>query len=99
MNQWRSASPRMISRKIGNSAPRTVMAGSWRGPGAGEAQQPVERALQDVGGRMLVDDFGAPGSAHIGGDEVALDRGGRQPLVPQADRQRGQLRQIARKCA
>ena len=62
-------------------------------------REPVERALQDEDGGVLVDHLGALRAAHVGGDQVALDRGGREPLVPQADRQRGQLGEIARKGA
>ena len=40
-------------------------------------RQAVERALQDIGGRVLVDDGFALGAAGVGGDERALDRRGR----------------------
>jgi hypothetical protein len=65
----------------------------------GPACQPVERALQDEDGGVLVDHLGAPRPADVGGDELALDRGGGEPLVPQADRQLGQARQVAREGA
>src|SRR5439155_17702881 len=61
--------------------------------------KPVERALQNVGGSVLVDDGGALPSAGVGGDQFALDRGGREPLVPERDRQLGDAREIAREGA
>ena len=56
---------------------------------AAESSQAVERALQDIDGGVLIDDGGAFLSAHIGGDQRAFDRGGRQTLVPERDRQIG----------
>jgi hypothetical protein len=35
--------------------------------------QPIERALDDIGGGMLVDDGRASPMAHIGGNQLALD--------------------------
>ena len=53
--------------------------------------------MQDEDRRVLVDHLGAFGAARVGGDQLALDRRGREPFVPQADRQRGELFEIARK--
>src|SRR5262249_17820913 len=64
--------------------------------GPGKPREAVERTLQDIGGGMLVDDRRAPGAAHVRCDQIALDRSGRQPLVPQRDRQVGEPRKIAR---
>src|SRR5215510_14661187 len=61
--------------------------------------EPVERALQDEGGGVLVDHLGALLAARIGLDQDALDRDGREPLVPQTDRQLGHPRKVARKRA
>jgi hypothetical protein len=44
--------------------------------------QPVERALEDVGRCVLIDHRLAFGAAGVGGDQGALDRGGREPFVP-----------------
>jgi hypothetical protein len=60
-----------------------------------EHVQPVGHVLQDEDGGVLVDDFGTPHAADVFGDQLALDCRGRQPLVPQPDRQRGQPGQIA----
>ena len=38
-------------------------------------------------------------AADVGGDQVALDRGGGQPLVPERDRKLGQAREVAREGA
>ena len=62
-------------------------------------RQPVERALQNEDRGMLVDHRGAFFAADVGGDQLAFDRGGGQPLVPQRDRQIGELGEIARKRA
>ena len=51
-----------------------------------ELRQPVQRALQDVGGGHLVDDLGAALAAGVGLEERAGDGGGRQALVPEDDR-------------
>ena len=64
-----------------------------------QAREAVERALQDEGRGVLVDHLGALRAAHVGGDQVALDRGGREPLVPQRDRQCGELGEVARERA
>src|ERR1700733_413896 len=45
----------------------------------------IERALKNVGGRHLVDDFLAAFARRIGVDERARHRGSRKPLVPQHD--------------
>ena len=50
---------------------------------------------KDVGGGVRIDHRLAPGAAYIGGDQRALDRRGRQPLVPQRDGKFGQLRKVA----
>ena len=50
--------------------------GEHGGSGDCEPRQPVERALQDEGGGVLVDHERAFGAAHVGSDEVALHRGG-----------------------
>src|SRR3546814_16397395 len=58
----------------------------------------VERPLQDVGGRHLVDDLGTALAGHVGlADQDALDRGGGEPLVPERDglRAAGLLAEIA----
>src|SRR5204863_75489 len=44
---------------------------------------------------VLVDHRRAFLAAHVGGDQLALDRGGRKPLVPERDRQLGPAREIA----
>ena len=48
---------------------------------------------------MLVDHLGAAGAAHVHADQFALDRRGRQPLVPQRDGQSGEPGKIAGKGA
>ena len=58
--------------------------------------QPLERALKNVDGGVLVDHLLALGAADIDVDQRALDCGGREPLVPERDRQLGLLREIAR---
>ena len=62
-------------------------------------RQPFERALKDVDGGVLVDHLLALGAADIDVDQRALDCGGREPLVPERDRQLGLLREIAREGA
>ena len=57
--------------------------------------EPVERTLENEGGGMLIDHRLALGAARVGLDQRALDRGRRQPLVPERDRQFGQLRKVA----
>ena len=59
------------------------------------ARHAVERALQDVGRRHLVDDLAAALAAGIGVDERAGDGGGRQALVPEENRQ---MRSACRDC-
>ena len=72
----------------------------WRGCRPKVSAEPIERALQDKRGRMLVDHRGALGAADIGRDQFALDRGGGEPLVPERDRQFGAaLRGCARRRA
>ena len=44
---------------------------------------------------MLVDHFGAAGAAHVHADQLALDGGGGEPLVPQRDRKIGQPGKVA----
>ena len=63
--------------------------------GRDHSGQPVERALQDIGGGMLVDHRGALGAAGVGGEQFALDRRGGQALVPEPDRQAAQPGEIA----
>ena len=52
----------------------------------GDARQPVEGPLQDEDGSMLIDHGFALAAAHVGGDQLALDRGGGEPFVSQRDR-------------
>src|SRR5262245_22153030 len=59
------------------------------------AGEPIERALEDVGGRVLINHPSTAGARHIGRDQLALDRGGGQPLVPERDRKLGQPREVA----
>ena len=51
--------------------------------------------MQDVGGGVLIDDGFTLCPAGVGGDKGALNGRRRQSLVPQCDRQIGQLRKIA----
>ena len=51
------------------------------------APQPVDRALQDIGGGELVDQVGAARAAGVGIDQRTRDRGRRPALVPQQHRQ------------
>src|SRR3569623_734274 len=44
---------------------------------------------------MLVDHFGAARAADIVGDKFSLDRGGREPFVPQPDGKVCQFRKVA----
>src|ERR1700722_10793394 len=55
--------------------------GTARGPSA--VVQVVEQALKNVGRRGLVDQRGAAAAREVALDHAALDRGGRQPLVPE----------------
>ena len=48
----------------------------------GQPGQTIERALQDEGCGMLVDHCRAGAAARIGGEKLALDRGGGEPLIP-----------------
>jgi hypothetical protein len=64
-----------------------------------EPRKPVERALQDESGGVLIDHSGALGAADIGCDQFAFNRNGREPFVPQCDRQLSQFCKIARKGA
>lgn len=57
--------------------------------------QTVERALQDVGGRHSVDDFGAFGARGVLRDQFARYSRGRQALVPEGEGQGRELRKIA----
>ena len=52
----------------------------------------VEAALQDIGSGDLVDDFGAALAGHVGGNHLAGNGGGRQPLIPQQRQQVAQRR-------
>ena len=52
---------------------------SFRG---GDSREPIQRPLQDVGGRHPVHDFGALLSRGVLRDELASDRRGRKPLIP-----------------
>jgi hypothetical protein len=51
--------------------------------------------LQDEGGGHLVDHLAAPFAAGVGVNERAGDGGGRQPFVPEDDRQRGEAAKVA----
>ena len=55
--------------------------------------------MQNEGGGVLVDHRRAFLTAHVGCNEIALDRGGGEPLVPQRNRQIGELGEIAREGA
>jgi hypothetical protein len=48
-------------------------------------------------GGVLVDHLGAARAGDIGGDQVALDRGGGEPFVPERDRELGERHKVARK--
>ena len=61
--------------------------------------EPVERALQDEHRGVLVDHRRALFPADVGRDQLALDRGGGQPLVPERDRQIGEFGEVAREGA
>src|SRR3546814_13146279 len=78
-----------MRRKTGKTAvARACMGGS--GPAYVRAQvrplagDGVERPLQDVGGRHLVDDLGTALAGHVGlAHPEALARGGGEPPVPE----------------
>src|SRR5690348_6135247 len=95
MSQRRSAKPVAMSRKTGTSAATTASMAS----GCGEPRQAVERALQNKGSGVLVDDLGALCAAHVRSDQVALNGSRREPLVPEPDRERRQFREVACKRA
>ena len=59
----------------------------------------IERALQDEDRGVLVDYGLAPAAACIGSDQLALDRRGGEPLVPECDWQFGQSNEVARERA
>src|SRR3974390_23476 len=61
--------------------------------------KPIERALQAEGGGVLIDPRCTLLTTDIGGNQLAFDRGGGQPLIPQRDRQLAKLGEIARKGA
>src|SRR5262252_7369437 len=82
--------PSTINRNSGISAAMTIPISAFLD--VGEA---VERALQNEDRRVLVDHPGASGAADVVGDQLALDGGGRQPLVPEPNRKVGETREIA----
>src|SRR3546814_18418009 len=92
-----------MRRKTGKTAvARACMGGS--GPAYVRAQvrplagDGVERPLQDVGGRHLVDDLGTALAGHVGlADPEALDRAGGEALAPERAglREAGLLDEIA----
>src|SRR6266545_3074978 len=63
------------------------------------AGEPIERALENVRGGVLIDDPGTAGARHIRGDQLALDRGGGEPFVPEGDWKLGEPRKVACKGA
>src|SRR5882672_10575013 len=63
-----------------------------------QVRKPVQCALQDEDRGVLVDHLGAAGAADIHPDQLALDGGCREPLIPQRDRQMSEFGKIARKC-
>src|SRR5689334_5660940 len=77
----------LLSGSLGAARSRELTASAALMPQGRQhaAAEPIERALQNVGGRVLIDDSGAAGARHIGRDQLTLDRGSRQPLVPQRD--------------
>src|SRR5215510_3479263 len=60
--------------------------------------QPVESALQDKSGGVLIDDGGTFLTTDIGSDQFALYRSSRKPLVPQSDRQFSEPGKVAGEC-
>jgi hypothetical protein len=67
-----------LSGSIGATQSRDLIASAALVPQGRQraAAEPIERALQNVGGRVLIDHSGAAGARHIGRDQLALDRGG-----------------------
>src|SRR6266446_3634292 len=61
--------------------------------------QPIERALQDEDRGVLVDHGLASVAACSGGNQLALDRRGGEPLIPERNWQLGEPREVARKRA
>src|SRR5262249_4324913 len=57
--------------------------------------QSVERSLQDEGGSVLIDHGSTLPAADVGGNQFPLHRDGRKPLIPQSNRQFGELGEIA----
>ncbi|VFU07195.1 protein of unknown function [Methylocella tundrae] len=68
----------------------------WR---VGEPAQPVQRALQDVSGRHLVDHLSAFGARGVLLDQRARHRGGRKAFVPIDERPRHEGAEAAHKGA
>ena len=66
---------------------------------ARKVRQPVQRALQDISGRHLVDDLGPPRAGDIVLDQGSDDHGGGKALVPVGDRQVRPRREISGKSA
>src|SRR5450631_4754547 len=60
-----------------------------------QLRQPIEGALQDEDRGVFIDHLGAPGAAHIHADQLTLDGGRGEPLVPQRDGEIGEFRKIA----
>src|SRR5882672_938945 len=60
-----------------------------------QSLESIERALQDEDRRVLVDHGLAPVAARIGGNQLALDRRGGEPLVPERDWQIGEPCKVA----
>ena len=54
-----------------------------------QARKAVKGALEDIGGRHLVDDLSPTGARNVVGDERSGDHSGRKPLVPKDDWQIG----------
>ena len=59
----------------------------------------VKRALQDIGGGHLIDDGGALGARDVLFDQRAVDRGGRQALIPESEGRGVQAAEIAQERA
>src|SRR5258707_7365313 len=68
----------------------------WR---CAQSLESIERALQHEDRSVLVDHGLAPVATRIGGNQLALDRRGGEPLVPERDWQLGEPREVARKRA
>ena len=62
---------------------------------SGASPDRVEAALEEVGGGDAVDDLGAAFPGHVVGDHLAGHRRGRQPLVPERNRQVAQRQHVA----